>query len=306
MKWFFALNQAAPNFEPIAQMIKVAVESARQNTDLEPHFLYDGDENHLTHWLQERSVKVIPCRSALYPLLKMEAEKRGEPNVLDVGAGAFLRTEIPRLASQIGIEDTLVFYTDCDVIFRRVQSAELAQLQPQYFAVAPEGNAEDYTHINTGAMLMNIPGLQKRERAFQRFMQRHLGKLTRASWDQTAYEWFYNPLLRRLLNAGLEAHQAERIYRGLERRGLRARLGWQKLPAAYNWKPYWGNCGQARIIHFHGAKPHERELMQPGKTPEKLQHLLASAKGEYIEMCCEWDTLLAQAQTPPNVPTTHH
>lgn len=27
------------------------------------------------------------------------------------------------------------------------------------------------------------------------------------------------------------------------------------LPIEYNWKPYWGINGNAKLIHFHGMKP---------------------------------------------------
>lgn len=295
MKWFFALNEDAGNFEPIAQMIKVAVYSARRHTSLEPHFLYDGKSNHLTQWLETRGVTIIPCRSYLYPHLEDLARRGNKPHILTVGAGAFLRTEIPRLAQEKGLSDTYILYTDCDVIFQN-EVSDLDGLQPKFFAVAPEGDRKDYTRINTGAMLMNLPALRAKEAVFRPFMLRHLDKLTAASWDQTAYEWFYNPLMRRLLESGQSAANAERIYRGLQRRGLPLRLGWQKLPSEFNWKPYWGQNPQARIIHFHGAKPFERDIMAPGKTPEHLQHLKASATGAYFEMSELWDDLLAEAE----------
>ena len=297
MKWFFAVNEAAPNFGPIAQMIKVAVYSARENTTLVPHILYDGHENALTEWLQDRGVTVVPCKSILHVQLGEIAARGGHPQAQTVGGGAFLRTQIPRLAAELKIEDDFVFYSDCDVIFLREVVPELSALRPRYFSVAPEGDPQDWTRINTGAMLMNLPALRRRDAHFFRFMRRHLDELTRASWDQTAYEWFYNPLLRRLLGAGIRPALAERIYRALQRRGLRVPLGWQPLPASFNWKPYWGEYSRAHMIHFHGAKPHERALMKDGQTPENLRHLQASARGAYFELCDLWDKLLAKADS---------
>ncbi|MBV9200089.1 MAG: hypothetical protein JOY83_10230 [Alphaproteobacteria bacterium] len=40
---------------------------------------------------------------------------------------------------------------------------------------------------------------------------------------------------------------------------------WQRLPAEFNWKPYWGYSDQAKIVHWHGPKPAHAEMMLAGE-----------------------------------------
>src|SRR5512134_1007813 len=117
MKWFFALNEAGYQFDRYAEMVRVAVHTARRHTSLSPYFLYDGLENDLTHWLRDQGVAIVPCRTHVYSGLKALAREHHDPNYLTVGAGAFLRCEIAALAPKLGITDEWVLYTDCDIMF---------------------------------------------------------------------------------------------------------------------------------------------------------------------------------------------
>ena len=101
MKWFFALNENGNEFANYAKLLKVAVYTARKYTSLEPHFIYDGEENELIDWLRARSVVIINRRSFLYNELARIAERRGDPTFLAIGAGAFLRTEIPQMTEEL-------------------------------------------------------------------------------------------------------------------------------------------------------------------------------------------------------------
>lgn len=292
MKWYFALNESAPNFAPIADMIKVAVHSAQRHTSLVPFFLYDGQESALTDWLCKRGVTIIPCRSFLYQRLRDLAEERNAPHVLSIGAGAFLRTEIPSLASKMGIDDKFVLYTDCDVMFLADVSDYLENAAPRYFAVAPEAQPTDYVHMNSGVMLMNLRGLGAEDRKFREFMVKHLDALTRVAWDQTAYTWYYSPVIRFLLSVGVPDRRIGRLHK----RKLSLRPKWDKLAIEYNWKPYWeADFSAAKIVHFHGPKPYEREVLNLEDTPESLRHLKSLARGSYHELCALWNEVLAEA-----------
>lgn len=99
MKWYFASNDKSESFYPL---IKGAVNSALKNTSLDPHFLYDGEENELTEWLRNKGVKVIPHRVSFY-----DALKNHYPEIaLNVASGAFLRCDIPIVEKK-----TILFYT---------------------------------------------------------------------------------------------------------------------------------------------------------------------------------------------------
>src|SRR4051812_23435326 len=117
MKWFFALNEAAPFFGAYADMIKVAVHTAQRFTRLEPHFLFDGAPNELTAWLERRGVTVIFRRSAFSEAFQQMTAATGKSFYQQMGPGILLRTEIPRLCVERGWDDDVVLYTDCDVFF---------------------------------------------------------------------------------------------------------------------------------------------------------------------------------------------
>jgi hypothetical protein len=267
LKWFFALNQSSAQFEQYAEMIKVAVHIASKHTSLVPHFIYDGEENSLTSWLRGRGVTVVHRRSFLYEGLREIAERRNDPNVLTTGSGAFLRTELPGLARDLGLADEYVLYTDCDVMFVGEVCDYLGQLRPRYFTVGPESNSRDYNVMNSGVMLMNLPNMAATDQQFRGFMRAELESLTRSTWDQEAYIRFYG-------------------------RRLTGRQTWDRLPIEYNWKPYWGTSPSAKIVHFHGPKPHQRELIRSGRAPRILMLL---SGGAYLELCGRWDEMLAEA-----------
>jgi hypothetical protein len=268
IKWFFALNQASPSFDHYAEMARVAVHSAQKHTSLVPHFIYDGEENALTDFLRDRGVSIIRCRTFLYDQLGDLAEKTGRPEILWIGAGTFLRTELPRLAAESGITDRHVLYTDCDVMFLAEVCDYFGALDPFYFAVGPEVKPDDYRNMNAGVMLMNLHNLAEQDVLFKAHLVRNLATLSESTWDQEAYKQFYG-------------------------RAWPAKPRWDRLKKEYNWKPYWGAASTARLVHFHGPKPCHRDSIRSGKAPEVFKWL---AKGSYLEMCDKWDELLVEAQ----------
>jgi hypothetical protein len=269
MKWFFALNEQCPTFTHYADMVKVAVHTALKQSSLVPHFLYDGRDNALTDWLQKRKVAIIRCRTPLFERLRELSQRKQDPQILAIGAGAFLRVELPRIALELGMDDSYVLYTDCDVMFMEEMTEDLNKIACRYFAVAPEFDPKDYQHINTGAMLMNLKNLITIDESFRKFVISNLEEFP--CWDQSAYQWFY----RRPRNKFFHRH------------------GWDRLPIEYNWKPYWGDYSSAKIIHFHGPKPFQRELVKSGRSPKILQDL---AKGSYEQLCALWDEMLEEAE----------
>lgn len=212
MKWYFACNDKSSDFFPL---IKAAVNSAMKNTDLEPHFIYDGEENELTQWLKEHRVKVIRHRVSFYDAL----EKHYGPQMLAIASGAFLRCDIPLLEQ----EDEFVLYTDCDVLFLQdIKSDFKTDIKPKYFACSSQTSKNNFTDFNTGVMVMNVKELRKTHDKFRNFIIKNLGILN--TFDQSAYQIFYG---------GKNTN----------------------LATIYNHKPYWGVDKNAVILHFHGCKP---------------------------------------------------
>jgi len=178
MKWYFASNSKSTGYETL---IKAAVASALKNTTLEPHFIYDGESDALTHWLEENGVKIIYHRSNLYDSLKNFYDEAA----LNIASGAFLRCDIPMIEK----EDEIVLYTDCDVIFLKDVNSQNAPT-PKYFACSSQFNKKDFVDFNTGVMFMNVKKLAQSYDEFVDFIGQNLSKLY--VFDQSAYQLFYS------------------------------------------------------------------------------------------------------------------
>lgn len=175
MKWYFAASEN-PDLFPL---IIGAVNSALQNTTLEPHFIYDGSENKLTEWLKEKGVKIIPHRISFYDALQKHYSKE----LLSIASGAFLRCDIPIIEK----DSDYVLYTDCDVLFLKDFDA---QIRPKHFACAPQENKSNFKDFNTGVMLINVKELRQSHEKFCAFIVQNLNLLP--SFDQSAFQIFYN------------------------------------------------------------------------------------------------------------------
>ena len=261
--WFFALGELTPAGKQYCEMAKVAVHTALQHTSLKPHFIYDGEENFFTRWLREREIPITPHKSALASAFPDVGKSQNDIPLAAALSGAFLRVDLPEITVGLG-ENGRVFYTDCDVIFRADVTADLDACNCEYFAVAPEFTIGDYEHMNTGAMLMNVARLRESLPQFRSFIIDEMESLRSDSWDQSAYRRFY-------------------------RDAAGARL-WNELPAALNWKPYWGDYSSAKIIHFHGPKPYQRDYIDSHYS--EIKHLTGGAYRELVDL---YGTLLAEA-----------
>ena len=263
MQWFFALTEDSTAFPQYVDMLKVAVHTARRFTSLVPHCIYDGGENDFTEWLTRHDVRIIQHRSFLREALAELGRRKGNPHLVAALAGAFSRVELPEMATRLG-GATRVLYTDCDVIFVAEVVPELEANPCEYFAVAPEGTQDDYVNMNTGVMLMNTARLRESLPEFREYVLQNLAALEAESWDEAAYRWFY-----RDTNGPL----------------------WDRLRPELNWKPYWGESAQAKIIHFHGPKPFQQDHIE-SHWPE----LKSLTGGAYPAQVKRWSELLREAR----------
>ena len=263
MQWFFALTEDSTAFRQYAEMIMVAVHTAKKFTSLVPHCIYDGGDNDFTEWLTRHDVRLVRHRSFIRDALAELGRHKGNPHLAPALSGAFSRVELPDIVARLG-GATRVLYTDCDVIFVAEVVPELETSPCEFFAVAPEGAQDDYVNMNTGVMLMNIDRLRESLPEFREYILQNLAELERESWDEAAYRWFY-----RDGNGPL----------------------WDRLRPELNWKPYWGECAQAKIIHFHGPKPFQRDDIE-SHWPE-LKSLTGGAYDTLVE---QWSELLEEAR----------
>lgn len=215
-------------------MLKVAIWTAQQHTSLVPHLIYDGSENDFTAWLKKQDVQIVQHRSLFRDALTDLGQTKGNPHLAAALSGAFSRVELPEMVVGLGGAER-VLYTDCDVIFMADVVPELESNPCEYFAVAPESVQHDYLNMNTGVMLMNTHRLRESLPQFREYIARNLAALEQESWDEAAYRWFYRDQDGPL---------------------------WNKLRPELNWKPYWGENPEAKVIHLHGPKPYQRDHIE--------------------------------------------
>jgi lipopolysaccharide biosynthesis glycosyltransferase len=263
MRWYFALTEDSTAFRQYAEMVMVAVHTAGKMTALEPHCIYDGSENEFTAWLRKRGVQIIPHRSFVREALEELGRERRNPHLAAALSGAFSRIELPEIVERSGGADR-VLYTDCDVMFLGEVVPELEANACRYFAVAPESTQGDYVNMNTGVMLMNTEQLRASLPAFRDYVSENLASLEAESWDEAAYRWYY-----RDENGPL----------------------WDRLRPELNWKPYWGENSEAKIVHFHGPKPYQRDYID-SHWPELKEH----TGGAYLACVERWAKLLEEAR----------
>ena len=257
-KWFFALSAASLDHagHDWMDLVRTAVASAKANTTLAPHFLYDGTPTAFTKELESLGVSIIYHKVSYLGNIIERWNDIGLPQNhmhLAIMAGAYLRTEIPRLL----IEDEFVLYTDCDVLFR--SDPEIGRFRPQFFACAPQFDPNDLSEINSGVMVMNVEGMRKEVANFYHYIVNHFENF--GAHDQDALQQYYHGR-------------------------------YDSLPAEMNWKPYWGQNPEACIVHFHGPKPWAvRQLIeQPNfSVPDIWRSLYQSHPTAYQEYLREWD-----------------
>lgn len=259
MQWYFALTEDSTAFRQYAEMIMVAVHTAQKATSLEPRCLYDGGENDFTAWLRKHDVRIIQHRSFVRDALEELGRQKGNPHLAAALSGAFSRIELPEIATS-----ERILYTDCDVMFLGDVVPELEANGCRYFAVAPESMREDYVNMNTGVMLMNTEKLRESLPELRDYVLKNLAALEAESWDEAAYRWFYRDDTGPL---------------------------WDRLRPELNWKPYWGENPEAKIIHFHGPKPFQRDYLD-SHWPE----LKGLTGGAFLAEVERWEKILEEAR----------
>lgn len=221
MKCYLTLTAPASDDDPYVDLLEVTLKSARENTTLDVHVLYDGPEDCRTFRLMKQyGAKVIPHRFSHYEEVQrlFRTDFKGRPVDSRKVAGTFMRLDIPFLEK----EEEYVLYVDMDVFFiRDVRAEDLPK--PEYLAASSEFSRQQNMklYFNAGVLVMNVRNMRRRCKKIFRDLKE--GKAT-PGFDQ-----------------------------GYLNKYCLADRTW--LPVEYNWKPYWGVNPQAAIIHYHGMKP---------------------------------------------------
>ena len=146
MKWYFAYN--AYTEEAQFPLIRMAVNSARRYTDLEPNAIISGPPGACSAWLENQGVRLHYRDIRI--LADFVRHTEGNPDFdLSSARGAYLRLEI----GDIERDDKYVLYTDTDVMFRSLEGIE--SFRPWILAMAPEMDRRWRRNPNTGVMIIN-------------------------------------------------------------------------------------------------------------------------------------------------------
>lgn len=226
LTWLFNFDERASGW--FADMIKVAVVSAREHTALRPLCLFDGKGTPpVVSWLEANGVPVlraqVPFRDELFSESTLAANA-GTGYHPQHAAGAFLR-----LMAADFVGDDHFLYTDCDVMFLRDPASAL--VEPRIAAACPEiyvGNKVVDTSdvFNSGVLFVNRSGfLSERDRMVELLRANGFYFRENRSYDQA------------MMNRVLDGR-------------------WERLPGELNWRPFQGVNPGAAIVHFHGPKPH--------------------------------------------------
>lgn len=155
MNWYFALSGASIDRDHHGwrDMIRVAVHSAKRNTTLKPHLIYDGKDSPFITELRLAGVTVLSHRVTFYDALRDHAA--GHQAYLDVAAGAFLRFDIPLLENR----EAFALYTDCDVLFLQHPVFDGAD-RPALFSATSQSAQDPATDMNSGVMVINTKAMR--------------------------------------------------------------------------------------------------------------------------------------------------
>jgi len=267
LKWVFTVTSATSSYDDI---VKVAVLSALAKTKLVPVCIFYGEPNHLAHWMEARGVRIIYHTPKWRERLvkgNVQANHLGlnvtSPlyNDIEMSVATFLRIDLAIL----GFVDEYVLYADVDIIFTGDLTLEdFGHELPAFFTMGTEAdgyvdevmdNGQKVKFGNAGVMLVNVEGMRRTHQSFVDWL------FSEESIGTGLHFGVYGPQDQGALN---------KFYQG--------RFHVVVWPL-FNWKPYWGYCPAAKIIHFHGPKTsHYRAFIRNGTGPELFEHLLARCK----------------------------
>jgi hypothetical protein len=223
MKWFSGINTHNKKlYNDYIRMYKVAVLTAKQtNPSIEPYLILDGDIDSQIKELIDLGVNIIKHRLTFYD--ELVAHYKDDT----VALGAFLRVDIPKICHDLNFENDYILYTDNDVMFMDDVSS-FNKLSPKCFMCAGEFT-QNFTPMgmNSGVLWINWREMYNDHSNFVFFIKHNLHRFQ--VYDQDALKQFYGNRL-------------------------------ESFDFFYNYKPYWGESNNIKILHFHGPKPTSNDI----------------------------------------------
>ncbi len=227
MKCYFALSDDVAENDEYYYMFMATINSARKNTSLELHCLYDFRKTYVSDIKKDRIYNLLKESKVVIHNVSIDFEKE----LMEVYTDEYLKSiNVTRsslysrflrfMIADIETNDECILYADTDILFYK----DIENINTKTIAVCPEFKKTNrYTYFNAGVMLINLNSYRKAKSNFIE-MLRNKKHPSIECCDQG----YLNDLYKN---------------------------NFEKLDLKYNWKPYWGQNNEAIIIHLHGIKP---------------------------------------------------
>ena len=275
LKWVFTTSAASRS--DYLMMVKVAVDSALNNTNLLPVLVFDGNRHHdLARWMKTRSVPIVYHRPTWLAKLQESydrAEADGNKSSLtassplfnspEMMAATWMRIDIPRL----GFVDEFILYADVDIMF-------VKDVTVRDFAVGGDlpGSDNDLHYIlGTEALRQEVTSCCLEDGSRVGFgnagvMLMHVQRMIATNDEFVAWIFTDENLFEKEMNFGAYGPQDQGAYNAFYQGRFQVRTD-----PLFNWKPYWGYNAEASLIHFHGPKPAQYLAYAGRRCNEDLQ-----------------------------------
>ena len=269
LKWVFTATGMTDSYN---SMIQVAVRSAFQRTSLVPVCIFYGNRNAvMARWLERQGVRMVyhtpkwreQVVQGVAAAQQLGHQTKGSVLFEDVEmeVATFLRVDLGTL----GFVDEYILYADVDVLFMSdITIDDFGATRPRYFTMGselygdgistqdPSLGRENATQLagNAGVMLVNVDGMRRTHDSFVQWI------FSAENMRDGLAFGVYGPADQGALN---------RFYRG--------KFDVMSWPLV-NWKPYWGYCAAAKLVHFHGPKPSHYVAYQNDPHHSRVPNLL--------------------------------
>jgi hypothetical protein len=252
LKWVFTVS--GRNTPAYDEMAKVAVRSAFRRTSLIPVCVFYGTPDApLAQWLASEGVRMIFHTAPVWRQRLVDGVKSAQAANLGATASVLFQSVEMEMAtflridvSILGFVDEFILYADVDILFLcEVSVADFGKVPPRVFTIGselyPGGISVQDSSLgpnnalqlagNAGMMLLNVEGMR---RTHARFVE----------WTFSAEH----------IEAGLQFGVYGPADQGALNSFYRGKFEVKPWPL-FNWKPHWGLCRAAKVVHFHGPKP---------------------------------------------------
>ena len=229
MKCYFALSDDVSNNDIYYWMFVATINSARKNTNLDLHCLFDFRKKYVDNIEQDRIYKLLKEKNVTVHLCSIDFENE----LLSVYSEDYLKSInvtksslysrfLRFMIADIEKTDKIVLYADTDILF--LKNIDDSIINTETVAVCPEfDKKKNFSYFNAGIMLLNMESY--------RLAKKNLISILKQNKHPTIEccdQGYLNDIYRK---------------------------NFDRLPLEYNWKPYWGENGNAIIVHLHGFKP---------------------------------------------------